>query len=62
MDIRTISATLAILGTGLTLSACKKANTDATEVPVADRAAAASFLNLQADSARAPCAARMAAR
>lgn len=33
MDIKTISATLAILGTGLTLSACKKATTDATEVP-----------------------------
>ena len=41
MDIKTISATLAILGTGLTLSACKKA-TDATEVPTTQPTAEAS--------------------
>jgi hypothetical protein len=33
MDLKTISATLAILGTGLTLSACKKAPAEGTEVP-----------------------------
>jgi hypothetical protein len=35
MDFRTISATLAMLGTGLALSACNKTQTDATEVPAA---------------------------
>ncbi len=33
MDLKTISATLAILGTSLTLSACKKAPAEGTEVP-----------------------------
>ena len=33
MDIRTITATLAILGSGLTLTACKKSSSDASEVP-----------------------------
>lgn len=35
MDIKTISATLAILGGGLSLNACKSGQTEATEVPAA---------------------------
>ena len=35
MDFRTISATLALLGTGLAMSGCNKTQTDATEVPAA---------------------------
>ena len=42
MDIKTISATLALLGSGLTLSACNKASTQATEVPASQPAAEAS--------------------
>ncbi len=40
MDIRTITATLAILGSGLTLTACKKATSDASEVPGSQQPAA----------------------
>ncbi|HEY0132627.1 MAG TPA: hypothetical protein VGB85_01070, partial [Nannocystis sp.] len=39
MDIRTITATLAILGTGLTLTACKKSSSDASEVPASQQPA-----------------------
>ena len=33
MDLKTITATLAVLGTGISLSACKTTQADATEVP-----------------------------
>ena len=38
MDLKTISAALAVLGTGLTLSACKTSQADASEVPGAKEA------------------------
>ena len=57
MDIRTISATLAILGTGLALSACSKKNTDATEVPAAQPAAADGSCGADKGHGHASCSA-----
>ncbi|MCA9661724.1 MAG: hypothetical protein KC486_25525, partial [Myxococcales bacterium] len=39
MDIKTISTALAVLGTGLNLSACKSSQADATEVPASEHGA-----------------------
>jgi hypothetical protein len=56
MDIRTISATLAILGTGLSLSACKK-GADATEVPASTPAAADGSCGADKGHGHASCSA-----
>lgn len=61
MDIRTISATLAILGTGLALSACSKKNTDATEVPAAKPAGADGSCGADKGHGHASCSADKAA-
>ncbi len=56
MDICTISATLAILGTGLSLSACKK-GADATEVPASAPAAADGSCGADKGHGHASCSA-----